>query len=139
MQWRYGSIRPKADQPSRYNPPMTNERRLPDGRVELIDTTRIEASALYNHDLAPVPVARNWSTYNYAALWISDGALHPDLHARLGAHGVGHELVAGDLHDPPGQYDRPDPDPAELSPRNQVRHSRSLRAPTAPSARTCRR
>src|SRR4029077_1603472 len=27
---------------------------------------------LYNSDLAPVPVAeRNWTTYNYAALWIS--------------------------------------------------------------------
>ncbi len=27
---------------------------------------------LYNEDLAPVPVAkRNWTTYNYAALWIS--------------------------------------------------------------------
>src|SRR5262249_10713618 len=26
----------------------------------------------YNHDLAPVPAARrNWTTYNYAALWIS--------------------------------------------------------------------
>jgi NCS1 family nucleobase:cation symporter-1 len=45
---------------------------LPDGRVELTDTRRIEASALYNHDLAPVPISkRNWSTYNYAALWIS--------------------------------------------------------------------
>ena len=43
-----------------------------DGRVEVVDTARIERSALYNHDLAPVPVARrNWTTYNYAALWIS--------------------------------------------------------------------
>ena len=51
---------------------MQNERRLPDGRVELIDTRRIEASPLYNEDLAPVPLSRrNWSTYNYAALWIS--------------------------------------------------------------------
>jgi NCS1 family nucleobase:cation symporter-1 len=51
---------------------MTNERRLRDGRVELIDTRRIEASTLYNRDLAPVPISqRNWSTYNYAALWIS--------------------------------------------------------------------
>jgi nucleobase:cation symporter-1, NCS1 family len=51
---------------------MPNERRLPDGRVELVDTARIEASPLYNHDLAPVPLsARHWSTYNYAALWIS--------------------------------------------------------------------
>jgi nucleobase:cation symporter-1, NCS1 family len=44
----------------------------PDGRVELEDTRRIEGSPLYNEDLAPVPVARrNWTTYNYAALWVS--------------------------------------------------------------------
>jgi NCS1 family nucleobase:cation symporter-1 len=44
----------------------------PDGRVELSDTTRIEASPIYNEDLAPVPIAqRTWTTYNYAALWIS--------------------------------------------------------------------
>ena len=45
-----------------------------DGRVELSETARadISGSALYNEDLAPVPVAkRNWTTYNYAALWIS--------------------------------------------------------------------
>ena len=36
------------------------------------DRTRIEASPLYNEDLAPVPIARRtWTTYNYAALWIS--------------------------------------------------------------------
>jgi len=51
---------------------MTTERRLADGRVELISTARIETSPLYNHDLAPVPLSRRtWSTYNYAALWIS--------------------------------------------------------------------
>ena len=51
---------------------MSNERRLADGRVELVDTARIEASPLYNHDLAPVPLARRtWTTYNYAALWVS--------------------------------------------------------------------
>jgi NCS1 family nucleobase:cation symporter-1 len=44
----------------------------PDGRVELRDTRRIKSSPLYNHDLAPVPVdLRSWTTYNYAALWIS--------------------------------------------------------------------
>jgi NCS1 family nucleobase:cation symporter-1 len=43
-----------------------------DGRVELSDNLNIERSPLYNHDLAPVRVAdRNWSTYNFAALWIS--------------------------------------------------------------------
>src|SRR5437762_13921201 len=51
---------------------MSNERRLADGRVELVDTHRVESSPLYNHDLAPVPLARRtWTTYNYAALWIS--------------------------------------------------------------------
>ncbi len=46
----------------------------PDGRVELNSeaAAEISRSPLYNHDLAPVPVSkRNWTTYNYAALWIS--------------------------------------------------------------------
>src|SRR6185312_3398654 len=35
-------------------------------------TAAIENSPLYNHDLAPVNSAsRTWSTYNYAALWVS--------------------------------------------------------------------
>src|ERR1700682_2706603 len=45
-----------------------------DGRVELRPQAAeaISRSPLYNEDLAPVPVARrNWTTYNYAALWIS--------------------------------------------------------------------
>src|SRR5262245_45986429 len=45
-----------------------------DGRVELSRKAQEElrASPLYNEDLAPVRVAgRKWSTYNYAALWIS--------------------------------------------------------------------
>src|SRR5580693_1116889 len=43
-----------------------------DGRVELRDYASIRSSPLYNDDLAPVPVAkRNWTTYNYAALWVS--------------------------------------------------------------------
>ncbi|HEU4388568.1 MAG TPA: NCS1 family nucleobase:cation symporter-1 [Blastocatellia bacterium] len=32
----------------------------------------VSDSPLWNHDLAPVPIVkRNWTTYNYAALWIS--------------------------------------------------------------------
>ena len=32
----------------------------------------IESSPLYNHDLAPVSAERRtWTTYNYAALWVS--------------------------------------------------------------------
>jgi NCS1 family nucleobase:cation symporter-1 len=45
-----------------------------DGRVELREEALrdIECSPLYNEDLAPVPVVRrDWTTYNYAALWIS--------------------------------------------------------------------
>ncbi|HMT07778.1 MAG TPA: NCS1 family nucleobase:cation symporter-1 [Pyrinomonadaceae bacterium] len=45
-----------------------------DGRVELNADAEesIRSSPLYNEDLAPVPVSeRNWTTYNYAALWIS--------------------------------------------------------------------
>src|ERR1700752_911048 len=34
--------------------------------------SRIEASPLYNQDLAPArPEKRHWGTYNFAALWIS--------------------------------------------------------------------
>jgi NCS1 family nucleobase:cation symporter-1 len=46
----------------------------PDGRVELKHEAfeEISRSPFFNRDLAPVKVAdRNWTTYNYAALWIS--------------------------------------------------------------------
>ena len=45
-----------------------------DGRIELQPEAlqSIKTSALYNADLAPVAVERrNWTTYNYAALWVS--------------------------------------------------------------------
>jgi NCS1 family nucleobase:cation symporter-1 len=44
----------------------------PDGRVELRAPEALERSPLFNSDLAPVPVARRtWTTWDYAALWIS--------------------------------------------------------------------
>jgi NCS1 family nucleobase:cation symporter-1 len=44
----------------------------PDGRVELRAPEELESSPLYNHDLAPVSVARRtWNTWDFAALWIS--------------------------------------------------------------------
>jgi NCS1 family nucleobase:cation symporter-1 len=46
----------------------------PDGRVELRPEVieELSRSPLFNEDLASVPVSRrNWTTYNYAALWIS--------------------------------------------------------------------
>ena len=43
-----------------------------DGRVELRTPGELAGSRLYNHDLAPVEVARRtWNTWDYAALWIS--------------------------------------------------------------------
>ncbi len=43
-----------------------------DGRVELQDAAALHTSPLFNEDLAPVAVAkRDWTTYNFAALWIS--------------------------------------------------------------------
>ena len=45
-----------------------------DGRVELRQEVarEVSKSPLYNEDLAPVPIERRtWTTYNYAALWIS--------------------------------------------------------------------
>ncbi|TMQ48902.1 MAG: NCS1 family nucleobase:cation symporter-1 [Candidatus Eisenbacteria bacterium] len=69
MMARVRTGRPTIERRSRMEP---NQRQMPDGRVELIDLASIQGSPLYNHDLAPVPVSRrNWTTYNYAALWIS--------------------------------------------------------------------
>lgn len=45
-----------------------------DGRIELEkeDLVALQSSPLYNPDLAPVPIQdRTWTTYNFAALWIS--------------------------------------------------------------------
>src|SRR4051812_48645822 len=53
---------------------MTETIQHPDGRVDLTPEAHNElrSSPMFNEDLAPVPVAkRNWTTYNYAALWIS--------------------------------------------------------------------
>src|SRR5271155_637833 len=45
---------------------------LPDGRVELASGVVLSDPALFNHDLAPTKVAeRRWTTYSFAALWIS--------------------------------------------------------------------
>ncbi len=49
-----------------------------DGRVEIVDPSGLLDSPLYNHDLAPVPIAnRNWSSYNFGALWMSMSACIP--------------------------------------------------------------
>jgi NCS1 family nucleobase:cation symporter-1 len=44
----------------------------PDGRVELREDIVLDDPALYNEDLAPTKLEkRTWSTYTFAALWIS--------------------------------------------------------------------
>src|SRR3989442_1636448 len=63
-----------------------------DGRVELRPEVaeQISASPLYNDDLAPVPIARrNWTTYNYAALWISMAHCIPTYMLSSGLIGAG--------------------------------------------------
>src|SRR5256714_15610511 len=42
-------------------------------KLDFVELTEdVSDSPLWNSDLAPVPIARrNWTTYNYAALWIS--------------------------------------------------------------------
>src|SRR5580700_8660367 len=43
-----------------------------DGRVELAEGTRFDDARLYNEDLGPTHLSqRTWSTYAFAALWIS--------------------------------------------------------------------
>ncbi len=50
----------------------SHEIRHDDGRVELRAPDELKESPLYNHDLAPVEIARRtWNTWDYAALWIS--------------------------------------------------------------------
>ena len=56
----------------------------------------LEASPLYNHDLAPVAVAkRTWTTWDYAALWISMAHCIPTYTLASGDDRRGHGVVAG--------------------------------------------
>ena len=63
---------------------------LSDGRIELLPGSPVEKSPLYNHDLAPIAIAnRQWSTYNYAALWISMAHCIPTYMLASGLIGAG--------------------------------------------------
>src|SRR5713101_1642226 len=69
---------------------MTETVQHEDGRVELKSLDDIKDSPLYNNDLAPVPVSRrNWTTYNYAALWISMAHCIPTYMLSSGLIGAG--------------------------------------------------
>jgi NCS1 family nucleobase:cation symporter-1 len=68
------------------------EVRHADGRVELDaeGERAIASSPLYNHDLAPTKIGeRTWSTYNFAALWISMAHCIPTYMLASGLIGAG--------------------------------------------------
>src|SRR5713226_9328660 len=69
---------------------MTETIQHEDGRVELKNLDDIKKSPLFNEDLAPVRVAdRHWTTYNYAALWISMAHCIPTYMLASGLIGAG--------------------------------------------------
>lgn len=62
----------------------------PDGRVELREDVVLDDERLYNHDLAPTRLKdRTWSTYTYAALWISMAHCIPTYMLASGLIGTG--------------------------------------------------
>jgi NCS1 family nucleobase:cation symporter-1 len=66
------------------------QREHADGRVEITDLALIHKSPLFNEDLAPTGVhQRTWTTYNYAALWISMAHCIPTYMLASGLIGVG--------------------------------------------------
>jgi NCS1 family nucleobase:cation symporter-1 len=61
-----------------------------DGRVELAAGVELSDRALYNEDLAPTALSkRTWTTYNYAALWISMAHCIPTYMMASGLIGTG--------------------------------------------------
>jgi len=61
-----------------------------DGRVALNADVVLDDPRLYNHDLAPTRVeARTWSTYTYAALWVSMAHCIPTYMLASGLIGTG--------------------------------------------------
>jgi len=62
----------------------------PDGRVELSAAVTLDDPALFNEDLAPTHVEkRTWTTYTYAALWISMAHCIPTYMLASGLIGTG--------------------------------------------------
>jgi nucleobase:cation symporter-1, NCS1 family len=61
-----------------------------DGRVELAEGVVLDDARLYNEDLAPTRLEkRTWSTYTYAALWISMAHCIPTYMLASGLIGTG--------------------------------------------------
>lgn len=68
----------------------TEQKENDDGRVELAPGVELSGSSLHNHDLAPTTVAeRNWSAWNFAALWVSMAHCIPTYMLASGLIGAG--------------------------------------------------
>jgi NCS1 family nucleobase:cation symporter-1 len=68
----------------------TEQKEHADGRVELVERVTQHDARLFNEDLAPTTVAkRNWTTYNFAALWVSMAHCIPTYMMAAGLIGKG--------------------------------------------------
>ena len=96
----------------------------PDGRVELRDRSSIESSPLYNEDSrAGSRGEAQLDDLQLRGALDQHGALHSDLHARVGTDRGGDELAAGALHNPARQHHRAPFDPAQFAPRHEIWNS----------------
>ena len=105
---------------------MTETIQHADGRVELKSEAlaEISNSPLYNEDLAPVPVERrNWTTYNYAALWISMAHCIPTYMMASGLISAGMNWWQALITILARKYYRACADSFEFASRNEIRHS----------------
>ena len=80
-------------------------------------------SPLWNHDLAPTPLSRAHVVHvQHRGAVDRHERRHHDVHARVRADDAGHDVVAGDGHDPARQHHRAHSDGAERARRHEVRH-----------------
>jgi cytosine/uracil/thiamine/allantoin permease len=74
-------------------------------KEELVELTAdVSGSPLYNEDLAPTTIKqRTWSTYNFAALWISMAHCIPTYMLSSSLDFSGNELAASNFYDYTGE------------------------------------
>ena len=83
----------------------------------------LEGSPLFNEDLAPTRVAkRTWTTYTFAALWISMAHCIPTYMLASGLISAGMNWWQALVTILVGNVDRARADPRELAPGHEVRH-----------------
>ena len=115
--------RPRADQDNARSAFDRSNGRIRDHDVvELVDARTSPHSPLWNPDLAPTPLVAAHLVHvsHRRALDRHERGDH-HLHACLRPDAAGHDVVAGDGHDPARQHHRPGPDGAQRPCRNEVR------------------